>query len=138
MNDDGEQLMKEVRAERANRAKALGGRKELVRRIAALSPEAIVETMLGAYFTQADRFIEDAEQHNKHLKFEKLNRESERLLERNKTAQGKAYYRNSERIAEIFDEMDLLDGEGIRTPLSKKYQRLAEIQSRLAEREVKP
>lgn len=131
MTDD-QTLLAEVRAKREARA---GGRKELIRRVAALSPEAIVEGLFGAYL-DAEGFIIDAEGHEHHLRFARLNREVQKRIEKGKTLDGRAYERNSERIAELFDEMELLDPdpERERAPLSKKYQRQAALNARIAER----
>jgi len=140
-----QELIDEVMTVRESRAKALGGRKALLRRLSALSAEAILEAALGAYFP-AERFIEDAEVHERALKYRKLDRELARLLEKNKaiSCTDRQYARNSERVYEIFDEMDLInDPNGEmgrqqgRTPMSKKYQRLAEVNARVAERKAR-
>lgn len=108
--------------------------RELVSRVAALAPEAIIEAA-RIVLLDADRFIAVAEEASKNIVFLRLNREVGRLIERNRTAQGRAYEKNSERISEIFDEMDLLHPNPERPlqPLSKKYQRLAKQNARLAE-----
>jgi hypothetical protein len=141
MTDD--ELITEVKAIREKRAKAMGGRKELLRRLSALSPDAILEAALGAYFP-AERFIADAEVHERAFKYRKLERECARLIAKNKLIHptNKRWDRNCERINEIFDEMDMIaehyEGDPERTPMSKKFQRLAEVNARIAERKAKP
>jgi hypothetical protein len=112
-------------------------RRELIRRIAAVSPEAVLEALISNYLN-VEPMISDAERIDRRLKYERLDRELQRRLEANKKlAYGSdKHRRNDERVMQIFDEMDILDGnkELPATPLSQKYQRLARIAEKKQER----
>jgi hypothetical protein len=127
-----EDLIKQVRAEREERAKRLGGRKKLILRLSTLSPEAVLETIIGRWL-DAERFLKDAEEHQLRLTYERLDRQAQKLMAKpNRNA------RECERLYELWDEMDELgypcpvDPE--RAPLSEKYTKMRALKARIAER----
>jgi hypothetical protein len=127
-------VVREARlADEAKNAKS--SRRDLIRRIAAISPEAMLEALISNYLN-VEPIISCAEIKDRRLKFDRLNRELQRLFD----AEKKLAYgcdkrrRNDEREMQIFDEMDMLNGNNAlpATPLSQKYQRLARIAARKA------
>jgi hypothetical protein len=114
---------------------AHSSRREFVRRIAAVSPEAILDAASSLYF-EIERFVCDTERVDRRLKYDALDRELKKLLDK---PLERCIERDMERTCEIFDEMDALDpisdpGVPARQPLSKKYQKMQTLRARVAER----
>jgi hypothetical protein len=115
-----------VRAARrdAESRKANSSRRDLISRVAALSPEALIEGMMHAFFN-VELAVASAEDAEKELKYKRLSRELDRRLAKPQDASLLNWAKNSERITEIFDEMDEIYPIAGHIVLSVKYQRKA-------------